>query len=243
MRQAGCWLIAFPEADVGEGQLRVSTASVGPEPSCLGDLQNFRIRRNSYQEKQEVSNEIPSLERRLNRCRDSLGDDGLRETRKQLGRNSVRRRSCLRILVLDPHWRRQKRRGLTRTPPPKSHERSDNSRSLTVAWGRESPSNSAAINYAGGKSGGKYGDLRGLRGKEVPCKIGNMLILKDRPFESHPLRHFFFRAAHGLSSPEPSRTGKLTDKCASGLKSEAMYWRRGVALTSSTVALRSRRRW
>ncbi len=28
--------------------------------------------------------------------------------RKQLGRNPVRRRSCLRILVLDPHWRRQK---------------------------------------------------------------------------------------------------------------------------------------
>jgi hypothetical protein len=42
------------------------------------------------------------------------------------------------------------------------------------------------MEHAGGKSGGKYGDLRGLRGKEVPCKIGNMLILMDRPKCSNP---------------------------------------------------------
>jgi hypothetical protein len=62
----------------------------------------------SCKEKQEVSNEIASFERRLNRCRDSLGDGGLRETRKQLERNFVLRRICLRIMVLDSYWRRQK---------------------------------------------------------------------------------------------------------------------------------------
>ena len=66
------------------------------------------------------------------------------------------------------------------------------------------------MNSCGGKFGGGCGDSRGLRGKEVPCEIGNMLILKDRPKCSNPTLSAIYAFRPGLPEFEkPYKTRRI----------------------------------